>query len=162
MSGKVRSSTDATLMPHEFSLFEKSWLRASFELRCLTGSFARTTARFEKQANLINSTVGACDYALLGQQAKIPRLMGLRFESCDWTIFQVVEHLRLHTEFVLNCIQSLIVGDQRKAPTPKLKYLIRQQYRRITAASWGKRLDSASPVWAFGHQASARLRMSPS
>lgn len=111
-------------MPEEFSLFEKTWLRTSFELRCLSGSFSGNTRRFEGLANRILRTVNDCDYGLLSQSPKIPRLMGMRDESRDWSSFMVIDHLRMHTDFVLKAIRALVIGHELTSPVPDFRYWV--------------------------------------
>jgi hypothetical protein len=111
-------------MPEEFSLFENVWLKSSFELRCLTGSFAGNTRRFEKHAEHILRTINSNDYGLLSQYPKIPRLMGMQNESREWTVFMVVDHLRLHIDFVLNAIRALVIDDELRTAVPRFRYLV--------------------------------------
>lgn len=111
-------------MADEYSSFEIVWLRGSFEAHCLTGSFARNTRRFETQAARLVNTVNNCDYDLLGRVPKIPRLMGMRPASCTWTAFMVVEHLRLHTEFLQRTMQALLIGNEMRATVSDYQYLV--------------------------------------
>ena len=100
----------------------KFWLRASFEMRCLTRSFAGNIKAFESQANQILNTVRDQDYDLLGIDDPIPQLMGLRQESCSWSVFMVLDHLRLHTDFLADCTRAMSVGDEHKMPMPLFQY----------------------------------------
>ena len=111
-------------MSQDFTPFEKTWLRGSFEFHCLSGSFARNSKRFETQATRIVNTVNQCDYDLLGRQPKIPRLMGMRHASRSWTAFMVVEHLRLHTDFLFRAMQALLIGNEARAIVPDYRYLV--------------------------------------
>lgn len=111
-------------MPDEYSAFEIVWLRGSFESHCLTGSFSRNTRRFETQASRLVRTINDCDYDLLGRQPKIPRLMGMRDASRTWTAFMVVEHLRLHTDFLYRAMQALLIGNEMRATVPDFRYLV--------------------------------------
>ena len=99
------------------------WLRASLELRCLSRSFAGNIKAFESQANQILNTVREQDYDLLGIDDPIPRLMGLRQESCSWSVFMVLDHLRLHTDFLADCTRAMSVGDGVNVPVPAFRYL---------------------------------------
>ena len=100
----------------------KIWLRANFEMRCLTSGFAGSVAAFEKQANQILNTVSQYDYDILGMPKPIAPLVGLRNESCSWTVYMVIEHLRLHTDFLLEATRSLIINNELRAPTPAIQY----------------------------------------
>jgi len=108
--------------PNMLNQANQLWLRASFEMRCLTRSFAGNIAAFDSRANQILSTVRSQDFDLLGIDDPIPRLMGLRQESCSWSVFMVLDHLRLHTDFLSNCTRAMSVGDELKAPIPLLQY----------------------------------------
>lgn len=121
----------------------KIWLRANFEMRCLTSGIAGSVAAFEKQANQILSTAAEYDYDLLGMQNTIPPLVGLRHESCSWTVYMVIEHLRLHTDFLLEAIRSLIVNNELRAPTPAIRYW---QPEDVGPESVDRFQDS---VWAY-------------
>ncbi|QEG22516.1 hypothetical protein [Mariniblastus fucicola] len=111
-------------MPEDFSGFENVWLRSSFEAHCLTGSYSRNTRRFENQVGLLVDTLNDCDYDLLGRQPKIPRLMGMRHASREWTVFMVVEHLCLHTDYLFRAMQALLIGDETRALVPNYRYLV--------------------------------------
>ena len=125
------------------TLPSKIWLRANFEMRCLTNSFAGSVAAFEKQANQILSTVAEYDYDILGMPETISPLVGLRSESCSWTVYMVIEHLRLHTDFLLEAIRSLIINNELRAPTPTIRYLRPED---VGSESVDRFQDS---VWAY-------------
>lgn len=91
-------------------------------MRCLSSSFARNVADFENQANQLINSVNKHDYDLLGICETIPRLVGLRDESCSWSVYMVIEHLRLHTDFLLKAMRSLIVANELTDPAPALRY----------------------------------------
>ena len=91
-------------------------------MRCLTSSFAGSISTFEKQANKILSSVNELDYDLLGIEGSIPGLVGLRHESCTWSAYMVIDHLRLHTDFLLNAMRSLVVANELTAPIPAVRY----------------------------------------
>ena len=91
-------------------------------MRCLTRSFAGNITAFESQANEILDTVRGQDYDLLGIDDPIPRLMGLRQESCSWSVLMVLDHLRLHTDFLSNCTRAMSIGDEQKFPVPPIQY----------------------------------------
>jgi len=112
-------------------------------MRCLTNSFAGSVAAFEKQANQILSTVAEYDYDILGMPETISPLVGLRSESCSWTVYMVIEHLRLHTDFLLEAIRSLIINNELRAPTPTIRYLRPED---VGAESVDRFQDS---VWAY-------------
>lgn len=130
-------------MPDEYSAFEIVWLRGSFEAHCLTGSFARNTRRFETQASRLAATIVECDYDLLGRVPKIPRLMGMRHASRTWTAFMVVEHLRLHTEFLHRAMQALLIGNEMRARVPDFQYFVPED---VGAACLDRYQDS---VWQY-------------
>jgi hypothetical protein len=111
-------------MASDYTAYERVWLRSSFEVRNLVGSVARNTKRFESQATNIVRIANSCDYDLLGRSVTIPRLMGLRQASCDWTAFMVIEHLRRYNEFMFKAIQSLVVGDEVRIAVPEFRYLV--------------------------------------
>ena len=98
------------------------WLRTSFEFRCLTRSFAANVKSFESHANQILNTVGQQDFDLLGIDDPIPQLMGLRQESCSWSVFMVLDHLRLHTDFLFDCTRAMSAGKKLNAPIPSFRY----------------------------------------
>ena len=98
------------------------WLRASLEMRCLTRSFAGNVAAFESQADQILKTIGEQDFDMLGIIDPIPKLMGLRQESCAWSVFMVLEHLRLHTDFLTDCTRAMSVESDFKLPIPAVRY----------------------------------------
>ena len=91
-------------------------------MRCLTSGFAGSVSNFEKQADQLLKSVNEHDYDLLGTYGSIPGLVGLRHESCSWSVFMVIDHLRLHTEFLLNSMRSLIVANELTAPSPAVQY----------------------------------------
>ena len=91
-------------------------------MRCLIRSFAGNVKAFERQANEILTTVGEQDYDLLGIDNPIPRLMGLRHESCSWSVFMVLDHLRQHTDFLSDCTRAMTAGNKLKAPIPSFRY----------------------------------------
>lgn len=111
-------------MSEDYTAFEKTWLRGSFEVHCLSSSFAGNTKRFETLTARIVSTVNECDYDLLGREQKLPRLLGLRDRSRYWTAFMVVEHLRLHVEFIYRAMQALLIDNEARAIVPEYRYLI--------------------------------------
>ena len=91
-------------------------------MRCLTRTFASNIKSFENQANQIVSDVHDHDFDLLGIDQPIPRLMGLRQESCSWSVLMVLDHLRLHTNFLFDCTRAISVGDELKLPIPAIRY----------------------------------------
>ena len=85
---------------------------------------AGNTKRFEAQASLIVSIVNDCDYDLLGQTSTIPRLMGMRDASCDWTGFMVIDHLRRYNEFLVQAMKAWAINDETRIVVPDYRYLI--------------------------------------
>ena len=113
-----------THMSDHYTSYERVWLRTGFEFRCLTGTVVGNTKRFESQAASIVRTANQCDYDLLGRTTEIPRLMGMRDASRNWTAFMVIEHLRRYNEFLLKAMQSLIIDDESRIVTPEFRYLV--------------------------------------
>ena len=108
--------------PDEFTVSSNLLLRTGFEIRCLSSSFAGNVANFENQANKLISSVNQHDYGLLGDFKTIPPLVGLRPESCSWSVYMVIDHLRRHTDFLLGAMRALVVDDELRAPMPTLRY----------------------------------------
>ena len=98
-------------MSSDFTFIERSWLRSTFELRCLTGSIKRNTIRFEQEANRILKIVNECDYDLLGCQTNISRLVGIPRSACHWSAFMVLDFLRRQNELAIHAIRGLIRDD---------------------------------------------------
>jgi len=111
-------------MPEEYSAIEATWLKASFELRCLSGSFVRQTKRFEASASQILQTVNDHDYDMLSRTPRIPRLMGMRRTSREWSVFMVIDHLRRHTDFVLQEMRSLLTDSGGISQRPSFHYFV--------------------------------------
>lgn len=104
------------------SVPSKLWLRSNFEMRCLTSSIAGSVTAFEKQADQILSIAGEHDYDLLGMTEPIAPLAGLWPQSCSWSVYMAIEHLRLHTDWLLESMRSFVIANQLRAPTPALRY----------------------------------------
>ncbi len=93
-------------------------------MRCLAGSVARNTKRFESDSASIVSTANACDYDLLSRTPKIPRLTGMRNDSRGWTAFMVIEHLRRYNDFLLKAMQALVIDDETRIVVPEFRYFV--------------------------------------
>ena len=50
--------------------------------------------------------------------------MGMRDASRNWTAFMVIEHLRLHTDFLFRASQALLIGNEMRAMVPDYRYLV--------------------------------------
>jgi hypothetical protein len=95
----------------EIPAMERGLLNTVFVLRT-PFTVARSIKRFEAISNEVFQIANRHDVDFLSRPTRIPRLMGMNAEDCEWTILMVIDHLTKHNDFVFKSILSLISEDR--------------------------------------------------
>jgi hypothetical protein len=100
--------------------YEKSWLKFSTRVGSACTSVRRISNRFENESDLILQMANRHDVDELSRVVKIPRLAGIRPESCDWSILMVIDHVIRFNDWVLTTIQVLQSGSNASLRSDRL------------------------------------------
>ncbi len=83
---------------------------AAYSFARLTRSVKNLSSAYESESKLVMKILDGHDYGVLGDEANIPRITGLRRTSVSWSVLEVVDHLNQYQDFLLRCLADL-VGD---------------------------------------------------
>jgi hypothetical protein len=106
-------TSSQTLQPPGAGLpfFEIIWLRPAFKLKCLAMSQAAASHIFREEADKIVQLVRATPIDQCATPVLIDRVRGIEDSSRNWSVYMVLDHLRIVDEGIATMVEALTSGE---------------------------------------------------
>ncbi len=106
-------TSSQTLQPPGAGLpfFEIVWLRPAFKLKCMVTSQAAASQTFRVEAERILRLVRTTPIKQCGIPVLIERVRGIEDSSRNWSIYMVLDHLRIVDEGFAKTVDALTKGE---------------------------------------------------
>lgn len=101
-----------TLQPPGAGLpfLEIAWLKPAFKVKCLTMSDEAASALFREETQKILRLVETTPIARAGAPVLIKRVAGIEDSSRNWSVYMVLDHLRIVDEGIARLVEALTRG----------------------------------------------------